>query len=268
MSDDPFPEDEAGTKAGLQRNGSTRGLCGRNRSNRSRSKGPVPTKTHQNEQNSGVHELSHPAPLKVEQGDGTIGRLTNASLGDHKVDQRPSKPREGITGDMVHRKYELLSGQDGASEVAVFDLAETSAPPSEEPGEGPHGGGSIRRQRSSSMKELAGLGLAHLGDGDAEVLMPRRSRRAAGTPPGTDVKDTRAPSNGELSMKDVAHVSLSKSNTQRTDSKPVALGQATLIVTGEEEGEGDVEGVTRCVCGSTGESVLNRTITSHFRRWV
>lgn len=69
------------------------------------------------------------------------------------------------------------------------------------------------------MKELAGLGLANLGE--AEALAPRRSKRAAPTSP---------------------------------TAEPVA--DTTMAVVEEPEAEaeeGDIEGVTRCVCGSSGE---------------
>lgn len=137
--------------------------------------------------------------------------------------------------------------------------------------------GQGRRQRSASTKELAGLGLAHLGDGEEEILPPRRSRRAVAASPSTEGKqlpddsmqadekageasqagkDTTSP---DVSM-DSVHAS--KANQEQTVAEleePLAEAEEGLLVgpgAADEDGEGDIEGVTRCVCGSTGKSSM------------
>lgn len=134
-----------------------------------------------------------------------------------------------------------------------------------------------RRQRSTSgIKELAGLGLQSLGDGQEEPLMPRRSRRSAMSPNEAPRKTAKEEEEEEEEAEEgveEAEIDTEKEDpsadnaVEEEDEKP-ALEEAPienpevvegetieeLAETGMEEDDGD-EGVTRCLCGSTDENV-------------
>lgn len=111
-----------------------------------------------------------------------------------------------------------------------------------------------RRQRSSSssVKALAGLGLAHLGDGDDGSLAPRRTRRAAATSPSAPGNTLKKEEEGVAEDEDPA-------DRQGADDAK-AEGAEDYDEEAEGDADGDIEGVTRCVCGSEGESLLRVTL--------
>jgi hypothetical protein len=104
-----------------------------------------------------------------------------------------------------------------------------------------------RRQRSSSssVKALAGLGLAHLGDGDDGSLAPRRTRRAAATSPSAAGNNLKKEEEGAAEDEHPAD------EQEQDDAK--AEGAEDYDEEAEGDADGDIEGVTRCVCGSEGE---------------
>ncbi|UZJ57295.1 hypothetical protein CBS101457_006615 [Exobasidium rhododendri] len=102
--------------------------------------------------------------------------------------------------------------------------------------------GKADHQRSASgIKELAGLGLKTLGDGEEEPLIPRRTRRGAVSPQN----ETTQPVEDEqrISQNAVPKVEEGEGTLNETSSENVE-GPAIL---GEEE--------TRCLCGSSDENV-------------
>ncbi|PWN33763.1 uncharacterized protein FA14DRAFT_190883 [Meira miltonrushii] len=127
-----------------------------------------------------------------------------------------------------------------------------------------------RRQRSTSgIKELAGLGLQSLGDGQEEPLMPRRSRRSAMSPNEASRKTAKEEEEGaeEPEIEAGKEEPSADNAVEEVDEKPapeeppvenaeVVEGDAIEepAQPGMEEDDGD-EGVTRCLCGSTDENV-------------
>ncbi|CAO1622655.1 unnamed protein product [Sympodiomycopsis kandeliae] len=118
------------------------------------------------------------------------------------------------------------------------------------------GASAARRQRSS---ELAGLGLAHLGDGDDQVLAPRRSRRAAaneGDSIGQD--DGPAPPLSAPAPAQEPHND-STDTPAHIEPQPLVVDQPYYdpVTVAYEDGEemADSEGVTRCICGSADEDI-------------
>lgn len=108
--------------------------------------------------------------------------------------------------------------------------------------------GKHSRQRSASgFKELAGLGLRSLGDGEEEPLVPRRTRRGAVSPQDGSTEqreDEEGNSNDhdEETKREENDIALDQ------DISAPAEGQ-----TAQGEEETAEEGVTRCLCGSAGE---------------
>lgn len=128
-----------------------------------------------------------------------------------------------------------------------------------------------RRQRSTSgIKELAGLGLQSLGDGQEEPLMPRRSRRSAMSPNEASRKNAKEEDEGveEAELGTETEEAPTNNEVENLDGRSapeevIAAEEAAIIEgdaieepaqTGLEEDDGD-EGVTRCLCGSTDENV-------------
>lgn len=117
------------------------------------------------------------------------------------------------------------------------------------------------RQRSANgLKELAGLGLQSLGDGQEEPLMPRRSRRSAmspNDPARRETKEEDALDRPKEVVEQEQEQAVEPVEVEETKpaAEPIleeALAPVVEAVIGEEE-EGGEEGVTRCLCGSAGE---------------
>ncbi|MCO5589748.1 hypothetical protein L7F22_043717 [Adiantum nelumboides] len=127
-----------------------------------------------------------------------------------------------------------------------------------------------RRQRSTSgIKELAGLGLQSLGDGQEEPLMPRRSKRSAMSPNEPSRKSAKEEEEGvedaeaDIEKEDPSAENVVEDVDEKTapEEAPVEIAEAVEgdaveepAQPGMEEDDGD-EGVTRCLCGSTDENV-------------
>ena len=107
----------------------------------------------------------------------------------------------------------------------------------------------LTRQRSASgFKELAGLGLRSLGNGEEEPLVPRRTRRGAYSPNEANVPNVEE---DEKRSGDALAEEESKPGEEEASAKlepPAEEGQEASA-----DDETAEEGVTRCLCGSAGE---------------
>lgn len=88
-----------------------------------------------------------------------------------------TRAADEASGDIPPIKAEDTTGDGGAADEA--ERAPESRSHSSEIGQ------SSRTRSASTFKELAGLGLGKLGDGEEEPLMPRRSRRSGASPNNT-----------------------------------------------------------------------------------
>ncbi|CAO1623592.1 unnamed protein product [Parajaminaea phylloscopi] len=259
------PQGEPSAKATTPRSGSSRASSSRNRSNRSRSKGSTAAKNSRSDDDVGGPEDGAVGLAKSESEDildatshtDAARPQKSTSLEDEpNGNTSPFHPqidsKEGVLSN-GHATSDLIIRAAGSA-VSDLDMQGAEADPIE-------GGHALRRQRSSSTKELTGLGLANVGEKEAETLMPRRSRRAAATPPIADAKQ------GGNQLHNAQHGTEqgAKDDPEQEDEVGPALRhahrdrsitpRAVEPTGGEEDGEGDIEGVTRCVCGSTDENV-------------
>lgn len=194
----------------------------------------------------------------------TRGKKARGSLARSKA----AKASQSTDGDIEEAtaKEDLQSeedaeegaAEDGNSTVKQEDNQEDAFETSTESGNDET---KRRRQRSASgLKELAGLGLHNVGDGSEEPLMPRRSRRSAMSPAELEKQEE-----GTEEPRDT----LAAIPKEEADVEKLSQSDEQAVV---EEGEGEEprnlqeedveldaiddageEGVTRCLCGSSGK---------------
>jgi hypothetical protein len=153
-----------------------------------------------------------------------------------------SRPSRGAVA-VEAEEEETAVKSEVDDEAAETKEAGDAGAESEEAGED---GKPARHHRSASgFKELAGLGLKSLGDGDGEPLVPRRTRRGAASPNegGPQHKEE----NDEDSHEEEAGAEDAKLPLEEQSIKEGPASQG--------EDETAEEGVTRCLCGSAGEFV-------------
>lgn len=111
-------------------------------------------------------------------------------------------------------------------------------------------GKSSHQRSTSGFKELAGLGLKSLGDGEEEPLVPRRTRRGAASP--IEGVSSRKEEEGEQVEESVDQDGEAEGTVDRPSGADENINQPerAAAVGDEETAE---EGVTRCLCGSAGE---------------
>jgi hypothetical protein len=156
---------------------------------------------------------------------------------------RAVAPSTGSTGEAVDEEPAVKSEVD--EDAAEENDAGDARPDAEEAGDD----SKLGHQRSASgLKELAGLGLKTLGDGEGEPLVPRRTRRGAVSP-----------NEGGQSQKDNNEEDEDESQEDGTNAEDVKVPQShqqaseNEALDAQEEDETAEEGVTRCLCGSAGE---------------
>lgn len=158
-------------------------------------------------------------------------KVSQASAAEDLPDDGKEGEASAIKAEVDDEKGQQSQAKDGSP---GSDAEESSMSRSNSRDEG-----KLERQRSvSGFKELAGLGLKTLGDGEQEPLVPRRTRRGAISPQDGSTQ----PHEGE-----------GDKNGNATEPKEEphegALAEEPLLAAEEETAE---EGVTRCLCGSAG----------------
>lgn len=188
-----------------------------------------------------------------ENENGESGDSVNSASQTHTRARKKAggkRRRGGAVGNRSRSGKAATEGPVGeGTEVAGVkseaDEETAQMQPDEDAGEDLKGGEKLTRHRSTSgFKELAGLGLRSLGDGEEEPLVPRRTRRGAVSPNDAESQQKESGEEHE-SRRPESHEKASKAEE---DS---AIPQDVISTAGEDEtGE---EGVTRCLCGSAGE---------------
>lgn len=184
---------------------------------------------------------------------------------DHRLPENgtSSKPN-GTNGTTPRssRSRSSRSNQDDADADEVDAPAEVD-PDADADADAHADAHSTRRQRSS---ELAGLGLAHVGDGEDEVLAPRRSKRAqqdgddsplegsAAHPRGDDETSAAAPPADPDPDAD-ADADAEADPDPDPEHDPAAIPQTSTPAGDVDDIDVDAEGVTRCICGSNDEDI-------------
>lgn len=172
---------------------------------------------------------------------------------------RPSRTAAASTGPTGEAGDEEVAVKSEMDEDAVEENDAGDARP--ETGEASDDSKPEHQRSASGLKELAGLGLKTLGDGEGEPLVPRRTRRGAVSP-----------NEGGQAEKDRNESEEKEEDSQEEDHKTaddVQEPQTQQIIDSgnldaQEEDDTAEEGVTRCLCGSSGKYELDFEVAVHY----